>query len=131
MPDEHCLTPDLGVISTLASMQSLMSAFKRSSDKKHKRLLQDSLLSSTDVSFSNDENVRPQESFSSRADSLKPKQLLHTPSPGRGTRKASASALHDHTLQELDNNAAVDTVGNLLLGSMRAATSCVLAAEGS
>ena len=112
-------------------MQSLMSAFKRSSDKKHKRLLQDSLLSSTDVSFTNDENVRPQESFSGRADSLKPKQLLHTPSPSRLTRKSAANALHDHTLQDLDNNLAVDMVCSLLFGSMQTIISCLLAAEGS
>ena len=65
-------------------MQSLMSAFKRSSDKKHKKLLQESILSSTDSSFTHNENVRTENSFTPPAQrsrsSFKPMQLLRTPS---------------------------------------------------
>lgn len=93
-------------------MQSIMSAFKRSSDKKHKRLLQDSLLSSTHSSFTQDENLRPEDSMLlTRADSLKPQQLLHTPSPGRSSRKTSFQrAFDDQALQVLDNTGVIDVV---------------------
>ncbi len=89
-----------------------MSAFKRSSDKKHKRLLQDSLLSSTHSSFTQDENVQPEDSMLlTRADSLKPQQLLHTPSPGRSSRKTGFQrAFDDQALQVLDNTGVIDVV---------------------
>lgn len=93
-------------------MQSIMSAFKRSSDKKHKRLLQDTMLSSTDSSFTQDENVRPEDSLLRRAYSLKPQQLLHTPSPSKTSRRATAAQRNfdDQALQSLDNTGVVDEV---------------------
>ncbi|DBA65966.1 TPA: hypothetical protein ACH3X2_002987 [Trebouxia sp. C0005] len=90
-------------------MQSIMSAFKRSSDKKHKRLLQDSLLSSTHSSFTQDENIQPEDSMLTRVDSLKPQQLLHTPSPSRSSRKTGFQrAFDDQALQLLDNTGVID-----------------------
>ncbi len=92
-------------------MQSIMSAFKRSSDKKHKRLLQDSLLSSTHSSFTQDENIQPEDSLLTRVDSLKPQQLLHTPSPSRSSRKTGFQrAFDDQALQVLDNTGVIDVV---------------------
>ena len=75
-------------------MQSLMSAFKRSTDKKQKKLLQDSFLSSTDSSFTQDENARTENTFTppaqrSRTNSFKPMQLLRTPSTPQGYTVAS------------------------------------------
>ena len=96
-------------------MQSIMSAFKRSSDKKHKRLLEDSLVSSTDVSFTNDENARPQTSFSRRADSLKPQQILHTPSPSKFRREVTVATTNDNALQDLGNHMSLDQVTKLLV----------------
>ena len=65
-------------------MQKVLSAFKLS-DKKQKRLLQESQISSTDSSFTYDENIRPENSFTpdahrSRTNSFKPMKLLRTPS---------------------------------------------------
>lgn len=92
-------------------MQSIMSAFKSSSDKKHKRLLQDSLLSSTHSSFTQDENIQPEDSLLTRVDSLKPQQLLHTPSPSRSSRKTGFQrAFDDQALQVLDNSGIIDVV---------------------
>lgn len=88
-----------------------MSAFKRSSDKKHKRLLQDNLLSSTHSSFTQDENVQPDDSLLSRVDSLKPQQLLHTPSPSRSSRRTNPQeAFHNQALQALENSGVIDVV---------------------
>ena len=92
-------------------MQAIVSAFKRSSDKKHKRLLQDSLMSSTDTSFSRDENARPNEGLVSRLGSLKPTQLLHTPSPSKlGRHSATPRPLDHRPLQALDNTGTIDVV---------------------
>lgn len=67
-----------------SNMQSIMSAFKRSSDKKQKKLLQYASLSSTDNSFSQNENERTENTFTPPAQrsrsSFKPLQLLRTPS---------------------------------------------------
>ncbi|KAL3144137.1 hypothetical protein ABBQ32_003927 [Trebouxia sp. C0010 RCD-2024] len=92
-------------------MQTIVSAFKRSSDKKHKRLLQDSLSSSTDSSFTRDENARPEEGVVSRVDSLKPKQLLHTPSPSKLSKlSARPRPLEQQPLQNLENAGIIEVV---------------------
>lgn len=94
-------------------MQAIVSAFKRSSDKKHKRLLQDSLMSSTDSSFSRDENARPHEGRVSRSGSLKPTQLLHTPSPSKLSRRsATPRPLEHQPLQALDNAGTMQVVNS-------------------
>ena len=90
-------------------MQSIMSAFKRSADKKHKKLLQDSLLSSTDSSFTQDENNRPAEGLLPRLDSHKSQQLLHTPSPSKLSRR-SATLRAEQPLQGLDNVGIMEVV---------------------
>ena len=88
-----------------------MSAFKRSSDKKHKRLLQDSVMSSTDSSFSHDENLRPEEGGVPRLESLKPQQLLHTPSPSKlSKRSMTLTALETQPLQILENVGVIEVV---------------------
>ena len=95
----------------MQTMQTIVSAFKRSSDKKHKRLLQDSLSSSTDASFTRDENARPEDSLVSRLDSLKPKQLLHTPSPSKlSKRSARLRPLEQQPLQNLENAGIIEVV---------------------
>lgn len=99
----------------ICSMQAIVSAFKRSSDKKHKRLLQDSLVSSTDSSFSRDENARPNEGLVSRSDSLKPTQLLHTPSPSKLSRRSGTPRPLDHNLQALDNTGTIEVVNICLV----------------
>lgn len=86
-----------------------MSAFKRSADKKHKKLLQDSLLSSTDSSFTQDENHRPDEGLVPRLDSLRSQQLLHTPSPSKLSRR-SATPRAEQPLQGLDNVGIMEVV---------------------
>lgn len=100
----------------MQTMQTIVSAFKRSSDKKHKRLLQDSLSSSTDFSFTRDENARPDEGLVSRLDSLEPKQLLHTPSPSKlSKRSARPRALEQQPLQSLENAGIIEVVKACML----------------
>lgn len=75
-------------------MQSIMSAFKRSSDKKQKKLLQYSTLSSSDSSYTQNENERNENSFTppaqrSRSGFIKPMQLLRTPSTAQIDRSPS------------------------------------------
>ena len=68
-------------------------------------------MSSTDSSFSRDENARPDEGLVSRLDSLKPMQLLHTPSPSKLSRRSGTPRPLEHQpLQPLDNTGIIEVV---------------------
>ena len=108
-------------------MQKVLSAFKLS-DKKQKRLLQESQISSTDSSFTQDENIKPDGSFTpdvqrSRTNSFKPLKLLRTPSVAEGgsnlstPRKAVVGGS-----QHVSTSVTTDMVS---LGCMLHATGCL------